>query len=125
MRRVFSNYSEDEYKTLKKASEDLGMSISAYQKYSSLLRLNRINSENIEDLIKEMKSNLISFEVDKPFIAATLLKDKWVTLTRSQKCTLAKILSAEIKKNPNLYIKSGTISGNISQYKKITNYEEA
>lgn len=116
--RIYSNYSEEEYNLIVKESKEMGLSLSAYQKYCSLLRLDRNNNTPLPDLISEMFDSLSKFECDTPFIVASLLPDKWVSLSRSQKITLSKKLSNEIKKNPSNYKKIGTVNGTTSQYMK-------
>jgi len=37
MKRIYSNYSEEEYQLMLDASTQMGISLSAYQKYCSLL----------------------------------------------------------------------------------------
>ncbi len=119
MRRIYSNYSEEEYQLMIDASAEMGISLSAYQKYCSLLRLKRTNTFPSPDLIQDLLDSLKNFDKGVPFIVASLLPDKWVSLTRSQKITLSKRLSKEVKENPTSYKKVGELNGNISQYIKL------
>lgn len=117
--RIYSNYSEEEYELMVEASKQVGLSLSAYQKYCSLLGLSNTNTFLLTDLTQEMFSCLKSFEQGIPFIVSSLLPSKWITLTRSQKITLSKKLSNEIKSNPSVYNKIGVLNGSISQYIKL------
>ena len=119
MKRIYSNYSEEEYQLMLDASTQMGISLSAYQKYCSLLRLKTTNTFSSPDLIQKLLDSLKNFDKGVPFVVASLLPDKWVSLTRSQKITLSKKLSKEIKANPCLYKKVGVLNGNISQYIKL------
>jgi len=117
--RIYSNYNEKEYALMVEASKQVGLSLSAYQKYCSLLGLNNANTFLQPDLIQEMLACLKSFERGVPFIVSSLLPEKWVALTRSQKITLSKQLANEIKSNPSLYKKIGVLNGSTSQYIKL------
>jgi len=117
--RIYSNYSENEYELMVEASKKVGLSLSAYQKYSSLLGLNNANTFLLPDLIQEMLSCLECFKQEVPFIVSSLLPEKWVSLTRSQKITLSIQLANKIKANTSVYKRIGVLNGSTSQYIKL------
>jgi len=117
--RIYSNYNEKEYELMVEASKKVGLSLSAYQKYCSLLGLNNTNNFLMPDLIQEMLSCLNSLKQGVPFIVSSLLPEKWVSLTRSQKISLSKQLANEIKASPSVYKKIGILNGSTSQYIKL------
>lgn len=116
MPRIYSNYTEAEFELIKTESEKLGLTLSAYQKYRTLLSLTKNNSTPITDLIKKMRINLSSKHSGDVFIISTLLPDEWVSLDRSKKNTLSKQLKKIIDQNPDKYEIISTI-GNINHYK--------
>ena len=58
MARIYSNYSEEEIILLQQESEKMGLSLSAYQKYRTLLSLTDNNTIDMADLISKMKETL-------------------------------------------------------------------
>lgn len=99
MKRVYANYSEEEYNLIVAESEKLGFSPSAYVKYRSLLGVTNKNEYDLVVLINKMYENLRSMESGTKFIVSALVPDEWVKLTRSQKMTLSKKLSKHVDSN--------------------------
>ena len=69
MARVYSNYSEEEILLLQRESEKMGLSLSAYQKYRTLLSLTDNNTIDIADLISKMKDTLSAKKEGDVFIS--------------------------------------------------------
>ena len=116
MARIYSNYTEEEIKLLQQESEKMGLSLSAYQKYRTLLSLTDNNTIDITDLIAKMKAALSSKKKGDVFIVSTLIPEEWTTLTRSEKNTLSKTLKKIINENPALYRVNDVLPGKINQY---------
>ena len=116
MPRIYSNYTEEEIKLLQTESKNLGMSLSAFQKYRTLLSLSTANTTDIEDLISKMKEVLENKKAGEVFIVASLLSEEWTTLTRSQKNTLAKTLKKIVDEQPYRYKINTILPGKINQY---------
>lgn len=101
-KRIYSNYSEDDFNIVTQLANELGFSLSSFQHYCVMLYADsRGNTTPTHSLSTEMLSNMKKIEVGKTFIVSALLPDKWPTLTRNVKMTLAKQLANEIKNNPD------------------------
>ncbi len=102
MKRIYSNYSEEDFEMVSKLSSELGFSLSSFQHYCVMLYADsRGNSTPTNNLIAEMLSNLQKIEVGKPFIVSALLPDVWPSLTRNLKMTLAKQLAINVRNDPD------------------------
>jgi hypothetical protein len=125
MARIYSNYSEEEISLLQKESEKMGLSLSAYQKYRTLLSLTDNNTIDIADLISKMKDNLSAKKEGDVFIVSSLVPNEWVSLSRSEKNTLSKALKKIVDENPQLYKINTVLPGKINQYVVLGgNYEK-
>ncbi len=116
MARVYSNYSEEEIMLLQQESEKMGLSLSAYQKYRTLLSLSENNTIDMADLISKMKVTLSQKKEGDVFIVSSLLPEEWTSLTRSEKNTLSKTLKKIIDDNPKTYQVNDVLPGKINQY---------
>lgn len=117
--RAYSNYSNQELMLLRQESEAKGISISAYQKYCTLLSLNlkKDNKADIAALISKMKSHLSRKKPGDLFIVSSLLDDvEWNSLVRGEKITLAKTLKKIVEENPHKYSVYSVLPGKINQY---------
>ena len=100
MKRIYSSYSEDDFKMVGTLASELGFSLSSFQHYCVMLYADsRGNTNTTNSLLSQMLSNLQKIEVGKTFIVSALLPDKWPTLTRNVKMTLAKQLAINIRNN--------------------------
>ena len=116
MPRVYSNYSQQELLLLQQESAKMGLTVSSYQKYRTLKALNNNNTFNMPTLISTMKETLAQKKKGDVFIVSALLPDEWVSLTRSQKTTLAKALKGIVDENPKKYAINAVLPGKINQY---------
>ena len=116
MARVSSNYSEEEILLLQRESEKMGLSLSAYQKYRTLLSLTDNNTIDIADLISKMKDTLSAKKEGDVFIVSSLVPNEWVSLSRSEKNTLSKALKKIVDENPKAYQVNDVLPGKINQY---------
>ena len=113
MGRIYSNYEEHEFESVKKRAEELGFSASSFQKYCVMLYLgDRTNTVPIADLQEEM-------EIGKTFIVSALHQDKWASFSRSTKMQLAKYLASYVDKHSDKFIVAEKVKGNINKYKKV------
>lgn len=123
MPRIYSNYTDEEFEKIKKASEEVGMSLSAYQKYATTLHLpndTRNGTKSLPDLIKVMYSSLNVLKKGDVFIVSTLLPEDWANISdRSTKNILSQTLSKHVRSNPDKYIINQVLPNGTNQYKKI------
>jgi len=97
MKRVYSNYTDGEFDLLKEESSQIGMSISAYQKYLTLMRL-RTKDYDVASLRNEMFDALKKKESGDQFIVSSLFPPEvWTTLDRSTKCQMTQAFSRYAK----------------------------
>ena len=95
MKRIYSNYSDEEYEIIQKLSKEQGFTLSAFQKYCVMMTVNkRGNQTTVSVLIDKMHKVLDSYEKGKPFIVSTLLPDEWSGLTRNDKMTISLALKS-------------------------------
>ena len=100
MKRIYSNYSEDDFKMVGTLASELGFSLSSFQHYCVMLYADsRGNTNTTSVLLSEMLSNMKKIAVGETFNVSALLPDKWPTLTRNVKMTLAKQLAINIRNN--------------------------
>lgn len=105
MKRIYSNYSEDDFNLVSHLASELGFSLSSFQHYCVMLYADsRGNTTVTNGLLSELLSNMQKIEVGKTFIVSALLPDIWPTLTRNVKMTLAKQLAINVKNNPDFSI---------------------
>lgn len=118
MVRVYSNYSNEEMEILKAESEKLGLSLSAFQKYRTLLSLRHKKGDetDITKLIEVMKQSLSNKRSEDVFIVSSLLPDEWVKLNKREKNTLVQTLKRIVYENPDLYYLNAVLPGKINQY---------
>ena len=116
MPRIYSNYSEEEILLLQRESEKMGFSLSAYQKYRTLLSLKDTNTFDIADLVSRMKETLAQKKEGDVFIVSSLLPEEWASLTRSQKNTMSKTLKKLVTENPEKYKINEVLPGKVNQY---------
>ena len=120
MGRIYSNYEEHEFESVKKRAEELGFSASSFQKYCVMLYLgDRTNTVPIADLQEEMLKGLEEMEIGKTFIVSALHQDKWASFSRSTKMRLAKYLASYVDKHSDKFIVAEKVKGNINKYKKV------
>lgn len=97
MKRVYSKYTDEEFGLLEKESAQIGMSISAYQKYRTLMGL-RTEPYDVVKLIDEMFKALKKKQQGDRFIVSALFPPElWVTLDRSAKNTMAQALAKYVR----------------------------
>ena len=115
MARIYSNYTEEEYKEIEAKAKELGFSISGYQHYRTLLDLQTKKSYSFPDLIKEMDAKLKTIQPVETFVVSSLNKE-WTTFGRSTKMALAKHLSKYVQEHSNLFEISGTTKDKVTIY---------
>lgn len=120
MRRIYSNYSELEYKEIENMANKMGMTISAYCKAAVMEKvLGRIDNSSTS-LIKTLHEKLKILDVGSVFIVSDLYSEEvWSALSRSEKNTISKQLAKTVRENKDLYSVNATLPGKITQYKKI------
>ena len=120
MPRIYTSYSDEEFFLIKQRSESIGMSMSSYQKYCTLLTTSSPASNNqpvdIAPLIQTMTKNLSEKKPGDLFIVSSLLPNEWPTLSKRIKNTLSQNLKRIIANNPEKYAINAVLSGKINQY---------
>ena len=107
--RIYSNYSQPEFDAVAETAKELGFSLSAYQKYCTMLMTQIGGStqpgtvQPLSTFHSDMISNLHVKRSGETFIVSALLPDVWPTLDRSMKMTLAKQLARYVAQNPTQY----------------------
>jgi hypothetical protein len=103
MRRIYSNYSDEDFDMLTDMAGELGFSLSSFQHYCVMLYADRRgNTSSTSNLISEMLKNLQEVKVGGTFIVSALLPpDTWSSLTRNVKMTLAKQLAIKVRNDSN------------------------
>lgn len=120
MKRIYSNYSDEDCKLISREAQKLGFSLSAYQHYCVMLSLDsKKNTFPINELISKMFQVLEEVKPDRQFIVSALLDKEWSSLSRSEKMIMAKQLSAKIRSDPRFKVVSAT-KGKITIYKRIS-----
>lgn len=116
MARVYSNYSDEEIAILEEESKKLGLSLSAYQKYRTLLSLKQKEGADITKMIEVMKQSLSNKRSGDVFIVSSLLPNEWVKLNKREKNTLSQALKRIVSENPQRYGINAVLPGKINQY---------
>lgn len=112
-------FSKNELETIIQEAARMSVSPGEYIRYMVRLNIEERKDNDILALTKKMEEHLENFEIDKPFIVSTLLKEEWPSLNGSIKRKLGQYLADYIKSRPKQYVKCGNIN-NISQYKRIS-----
>lgn len=120
MKRIYSNYSDDEYRDIEAAAGKAGMTASAYCKYAVLDKVHGRSKKNSStSLTTDMLIRLKNMKSQEVFIVSELFsKESWSALTRAEKLTLSKQLSRYVRENPEEFTVNATLPGKITQYKK-------
>lgn len=119
MRRIYSNYSDEEFEMITDMAKEQGFSLSSFQHYCVMLYADsRGNTSSTDNLISEMFKEMQKVNIGATFIVSALLPEVWLTLTRSVKMTLAKQLSINVKNNPK-FEKFKVTEGKTTVYKRI------
>lgn len=119
MKRIYSNYSDEDYELIENMAKELGFSLSSFQHYCVMLHADRReNTTSSSNLISEMIINLDKICPEETFIVSALLPDIWPSLTRNVKMTLAKQLANHVRNNPK-FKPHKTVKGKTTVYKRI------
>lgn len=115
MPRIYSNYTEEEFKEIESEAKKLGFSISGYQHYRTLLDLQTKKSYAFPDLIREMDAKLKTIQPGETFVVSAL-NEEWTTFDRSTKMALAKHLSKYVQDHKDSFEISGTTKDKVTIY---------
>lgn len=122
MRRIYSNYTQQEFDDMAALSKGLGFpSVSAYQKYCVQLtsgKQNQNNTVSMPSLIAQMNTALSNMSKGTFFIVSSLLPDVWPSLSGGEKRSLAVYLAKYVREHSTQYRIVGKIR-NINQYEKL------
>ncbi len=119
MKRIYSNYSEDEFEQISKHAEAAGMTVSAFCKYAVLEKVTGTVENSPSHVVKELYQKLQIMEPEECFIVSDLFPEIWSSLSRSEKNTIAKQLAKYVRENSNVFVINNILPGKITQYKKI------
>ena len=67
MKRIYSNYSDDEFEQISKCAQTAGMTVSAFCKYIVLEKVGGTVENFPQDIIKELHRKLTGYETRKMF----------------------------------------------------------
>ena len=119
MKRIYSNYSDDDYKMIEDMSEELGFSLSAFQQYCVMLYAGKKGeSTPSSELLNEMLGNMEKIPAGQSFIVSALLSEKWPKLERNTKMFLAKQLAIYVRKNADFEVYKAA-KGQTTVYRRI------
>jgi len=122
--RIYSNYSDDDFKAIELQANEIGMTISSFQKYCVMLYIKsdlptRNNTLSLPTLISDMMTELSKLKSGDTFIISSLfLPEVWSNLSTSEKRTLSSRLSSYVKANPLSYTLVSKKRGTINKYRK-------
>lgn len=123
--RVYSYYdTKTEIPLLEKAASSMGMTVSAFQKYATLLLIERdqsvrVSMVSIQQLLADMQNALDKLSSGKIFVTSSLFAPEvWTNLSASEKRTLSYSLKKKVDENPSKYSLLKRIPGKINQYQK-------
>lgn len=122
MKRIYSNYSDEEFALVEKEAQKLGVTISTYCKMAIMEKVAFKGAcKGVStDLIKKLNDKLENLEPGKLFIVADLFEsEEWYKLTRSEKNTISKQLAKKVRECTDEYCVNAILAGKITQYKKI------
>ena len=119
MRRIYSNYSEDEFEKISKHAEAAGMTASAFCKYAVLEKMAGTVEHSPSHVVKELYQKLQIMEPEECFIVSDLFPEIWSSLSRSEKNTIAKQLAKYVGEHSDMFVIHDVLPGKITQYKKI------
>ena len=91
--RIYSNYSDDDFKAIELQANEIGMTISSFQKYCVMLYIKsdlptRNNTLSLPTLISDMMTELSKLKSGDTFIISSLfLPEVWSNLSTSEKRT--------------------------------------
>lgn len=121
MKRIYSNYSDEEYEKIKMGSEAYGMSMSAFQKYCTNYFFKNDNGKYIDyiELVNMMKDNLNTREEGEFVVSALFPCTLWFSLTKSQQNTMSMQLKKIVESNPDKFEYTGIKIHNTKQYRKL------
>lgn len=118
MKRIYSNYSDDEFEQISKCAQTAGMTVSAFCKYIVLEKVGGTVENFPQDIIKELHRKLQAMKPGKYFIVSELFPEMWNSLSRSEKNTIAKQLAKYVREHSDTFIVNAILPGKITQYKK-------
>ena len=117
MKRIYSNYSDEEYEIIQNLAQEQGFTLSSFQKYCVMMTANNSgNQTTVSVLIDKMHTVLDAFEKDKPFIVSSLLPDEWPNLSRNDKMTISLALKKYVDEHSSEFRINKKIRSNINQY---------
>lgn len=119
MKRIYSNYSEDDYGMISELAKELGFTASAFQHYCVMLYAgSKGKTTDSGELVNELLINMGKIPVGSTFIVSALLPDKWPGLERNMKTLLAKQVALYVRKNNNFEVYKA-VRGQTTIYKRV------
>lgn len=84
MHRIYSNYTDEEFKTIEEEANKAGMIISAFCKVAVIAKVSGKTDNSSTDLIKILHKKLKSLDEGEVFIVSDLYSEEvWASLSRS------------------------------------------
>ena len=122
MSRIYSNYNQGEIEAIEAQAKKFGMSISAFQRYSTLSMAEvPTKSVNMTALITDATNAIKQKGAGETFVVSSLLPaEVWTSMDRSQKQTISHTLKTFAEENPDIVVYTGECLKNKTKiYKKL------
>lgn len=117
MPRIYNNFTEEEFQSIRAAAEKSGMTPSAYCKAAIEEKLGKPQNA---DRLKDLYSKLENLPSGSLFIVSDLFSSEdWRSMTRPEKGILAKQLARFVRECPDKYTIHTILPTKVSQYKKL------
>ncbi len=125
MKRIYSNYSDEDYDLISKKANEMGVSMSSFQRYCVDVFLKGNGKAKLEGemTVTEIRdiivSKLAEFPSGKMFYVSMLFsEEQWEKMTRSEKATASKQLSIYVGEHLDMFKKNKYKAGRTTLYEK-------
>ena len=122
-KRIYSNYSDQDFEDVANFAREMGFSPSAFQHYCVMLYTAHATQKGkvvpLDLLIKKMDLELSIKKPGDTFIVSALLPEDWPNLSRSEKMTLAKHLSNFVRSNSSRFKVCAVVNGSVNKYETL------
>ena len=120
MRRIYSNYTDDEFRRIESSAETAGLTVSAFCKAAVIEKVFGKTGNFSADLIRELHKKLASLGHGAVSVVSDLYSNEvWSQLNRSEKNTISKQLAKHIRENPGSFAVNEILPDKVTQYIKL------
>jgi len=124
--RLYSYYDDQEMSLITKAADELGLSITQFQKYTVLLYILkdeslRKNMLSMATLKRTMETSLEAMKPGTTFVASSLFDPSvWANLSRGEKREISSILKKRVDADPAFKVAGKIQRGTLNRYEKLS-----